>query len=75
MILFIIVSLSVFAEEKVVSDWLVTGLLGWRIHEFQGMTNYNLSDQSGNKVIEAQSRNSASSLYRNIGVNINNVVA
>ncbi len=71
-IIFIIVSLSVFAEEKVIADWSAAGLQGWRFHEFEGRTNYNFSVQSGNKVIEAKSRNSASSLYRNIEININN---
>lgn len=64
-------SMSVCATEKVASNWLLEGLIDWRTHEFDGTTDYSLTDHSGSKVVRAKARNSASSLYRNIKVDIN----
>lgn len=70
--LFLLATASICAAEKKVSDWSATGMLDWRTHKFKGVTNYRLANYSGRKVIEAQARDSASSLYRNIKININN---
>jgi len=45
-------------------------MTGWEAKSFKGETNYTLVDDAGTTVLEAESHNSASGLFREVGIDL-----
>jgi hypothetical protein len=57
---------TAFAEEYRVSHFSTEGLAGWETKTFKEKTIYTLIKENGTTVVRAQSRSSASALYRKV---------
>ena len=59
---------AVSAEEFRVSRFSTEGLTGWETKVFKDKTNYTLLQENGATVVKAQSRASASALYKKVAL-------
>ena len=58
------------AERVVVGNFSTGDLNGWEPKFFKGETHYTLTDNRGNKVLKAESNNSASGMVRTIKIDL-----
>ena len=54
--------------EQVIGAFATEGLNGWEEKSFSGHTQYRLVTESGTRVLEASSENSASGLYKKVDI-------
>ena len=67
----LIVPLSSMAEDDlIVGDFLAGSLTGWQEKSFKGKTRYELIDHGAGKVLKAESRASASGLFREMKIDL-----
>jgi len=59
---------AVSAEEFRISRFSTEGLTGWETKVFKDKTNYTLLQENGATVVKAQSRASASALYKKVAL-------
>lgn len=52
------------ADKLVIGSFSSATLAGWESKEFKGVTNYQLIDLAGNKVLKAESEGTASGLFK-----------
>ena len=65
-----LLTLSLRAETIALSDFAAEGLSGWSEKSFYGQTLYPVIEHSGDKVLSAESNNSASALYKKIRIDL-----
>ncbi|MBQ0721095.1 MAG: DUF3047 domain-containing protein [Gammaproteobacteria bacterium] len=63
-------SLPVQAETIALSQFATEGLNGWAEKSFSGQTQYSLVEREGHTVLAAQSKDSASALYKKIRIDL-----
>jgi len=68
MLLFTAVSVA-RADELQISRFAGEGMAGWESKSFKGMTDYRLVQDAGRTVVEAQSRGTASGLFKKVRLN------
>lgn len=56
-------------DEFVVADWQRNGIGGWLYHDFSGKTIFGIDNEAN--ALRAEARDSGSSFYRNIEIDIN----
>ena len=66
----IAMSLHAMAERVIVGNFSTGDLNGWEPKSFKGETHYTLTDNRGNKVLKAESNNSASGMVREIKIDL-----
>jgi hypothetical protein len=63
-------ALPLQAETIALSQFATDGLSGWAEKRFQGQTQYTIVERNGDKVLLADSNNSASALYKEIRIDL-----
>ncbi len=66
----LLLTLQVQAETIALSHFATDGLIGWSEKSFYGQTQYSIVERNGDKVLLAQSNNSASALYKKIRIDL-----
>jgi len=66
----LLLTVQLQAETIVLSHFTKDGLVGWSEKSFYGQTQYSIVECNGDKVLLAQSNNSASALYKKIRVDL-----
>jgi hypothetical protein len=66
----LLLALPLQAETIALSQFATDGLSGWAEKSFQGQTQYTIVERNGDKVLLADSNNSASALYKEIRIDL-----
>ena len=66
----LLLALPLQAETIVLSQFATEGLAGWSEKSFYGRTQYTIVEHNGDKVLLAESKNSASALYKKIRIDL-----
>lgn len=66
----LLLSLPLQAETTALSQFAIDGLSGWTEKRFYGQTQYSITELNGDKVLLAESNNSASALYKKTRINL-----
>lgn len=66
----LLLALPLQAETIALSQFATEGLAGWSEKRFYGQTQYTIVERNGDKVLFADSKNSASALYKKIRVDL-----
>jgi hypothetical protein len=66
----LLLALPLQAETIALSQFATDGLSGWAEKRFQGQTQYTIVERNGDKVLLADSNNSASALYKEIRIDL-----
>lgn len=66
----LLLALPLQAETIVLSQFATEGLVGWSEKSFYGRTQYTIVEHNGDKVLLAESKNSASALYKKIRIDL-----
>lgn len=66
----LLLSLPLQAETTALSQFSIDGLSGWTEKRFYGQTQYSITELNGDKVLLAESNNSASALYKKTRINL-----
>ena len=61
---------SMAEDDLIVGDFLAGSLTGWKEKTFKGKTRYELIDRGAGKVLKADSRASASGLFREMKIDL-----
>jgi len=66
----LLLALPLQAETIVLSHFATEGLAGWDEKSFSGQTQYTLVERDGIKVLSAESKSSASALYKKMRIDL-----
>lgn len=66
----LLVALPLQAETVALSQFATEGLTGWAEKRFNGQTQYIIVERNGDSVLLAESKNSASALYKEIRIDL-----
>lgn len=66
----LLLALPLRAETIALSQFATEGLSGWAEKNFYGQTQYSVVERNGDKVLLAESNNSASALYKKIRIDL-----
>ncbi len=66
----LLLALPLQAETIALSQFATEGLAGWSEKHFYGQTQYTIVERNGDKVLFADSKNSASALYKKLRVDL-----
>ena len=66
----LLLTLPLQAETIALSQFATEGLSGWSEKSFYGQTQYSIVERNGDKVLSAESNNSASALYKETRIDL-----
>jgi len=66
----LLLTLPLQAETIALSQFATAGLAGWSEKSFSGKIQYTIVERNGDKVLSAESKNSASALYKKIRIDL-----
>ncbi|MBV1929984.1 MAG: DUF3047 domain-containing protein [Gammaproteobacteria bacterium] len=66
----LLLTLPLQAETIALSQFAAEGLAGWSEKSFYGQTQYTIVERNGDKVLLADSKNSASALYKKVRIDL-----